>query len=493
VFVAIASVAAWQALRGDAAIDQWTAQEVDVAMTWTDLAESTLQHANEVLRSGVSGLDADPGGSAGRLVVAEELARTRLKSLSGPDAQTIRDYLDRDRTHEPPKVFLDIGELLTLQPTAVDLTAPRLFGELTSNGALGAELLLKPKDPAEPWMDALIVPLASMRHSGLLARAPVDFIKDAKEPEQLGQYDPDLLADLEELVRAPDMHQLMMHRDWLENGLDGPAPLQIREVEQAAATLDERITSRVDATLAKGPRVAGFTMPWAKVAIISGALALLLIAGAVTRQDRRTTELEHIAAVDPLTGIGNRRSFRGEAGDLLRDDNLEGHLVVAMDLDRFKSINDEHGHPVGDLVLQALATRTEAVLTGWSAREGASTSLARVGGDEFMISAHQLGRDRMRSAVELGKALLATNRDPAARDISFSTSIGMALTQRPMELPDLIEHADRALYAAKGAGGASVRLVDLDGDPSVIVAVADFADRRGDDSSRPAAASPRRR
>ena len=160
-----------------------------------------------------------------------------------------------------------------------------------------------------------------------------------------------------------------------------------------------------------------------------------------------------LAVTDPLTGLANRRF----AMDRLRQiaersrTGAGAFAVLALDLDRFKSINDTYGHPAGDAVLATVARRMEGAL-----RQG--DLLARMGGEEFMavIFGCELDQatgaaDRLREAVSGTPVPL-----PDGTEITVTISIGVAISgQSATERPDpvaLIAQADRALYAAKADG-----------------------------------------
>jgi len=470
ILVVISSLAGWQALRSDETVDPWTADDLEVGTVWADLTQATLDHVNEVLRSGIADRQADTEvtASAARLIDAESTARARLEGKADQFSLGIVDYLDSVSSNRlPPEIFVEFGGLLEInggsQPAVLDLTRPRLHGELVVNGALAAELIASPAIPPEPWVLALQIPLTNLARNGGLA------VDQFNEPAT----DPLLARDLDALLSASDFAQLRIHNEWLADGAVGERPVALDHVEALAATLDERIEARVAQSVeaAKGD-APGIDVPWALLAILSGAAAVLVIAGVVTGQARRTAELERIAAVDPLTGVANRRSFERRTAELFDRADQPGHLVVALDLDLFKSINDQHGHAVGDLVLKAVADRAEARLADWAATSQATAAIARVGGDEFLVSAHHLGDDAVAAAFELSSALRSINDDPVShrgRLVNFSTSIGVAVTGERVDLDEMIEHADRALYAAKDAGGGCVRVVAVDIDPEHIL------------------------
>ncbi len=161
-----------------------------------------------------------------------------------------------------------------------------------------------------------------------------------------------------------------------------------------------------------------------------------------------------LSVVDPLTGLFNRRYAIPHARRMAADAQAAGRgfAVLLADLDRFKAINDTHGHPAGDAVLSEIAVRMKRNLRG-------ADMIARIGGEEFMIilpdvdgeTAHNAAQ-RLRRAV-MDEPIVVGTKDT---QISITISIGLALVaangRAPAPLDDLIERADRALYRAKARG-----------------------------------------
>lgn len=187
------------------------------------------------------------------------------------------------------------------------------------------------------------------------------------------------------------------------------------------------------------------------------ALALanfLIIVLGMVRQYRSVEQDSHrwreIARHDPLTGIANRKAFTELAGAILLRARGDKHCgaVLMLDLDGFKPINDRFGHLAGDQVLTTLAERLEA-----TAR--ATDVVARLGGDEFAILCPLLhGTDDINQFCE---RIVATVIDIPHHEFSgcpLGVSIGVAVyPEDGYELEHLTTLADRAMYAAKRAGG----------------------------------------
>ena len=171
--------------------------------------------------------------------------------------------------------------------------------------------------------------------------------------------------------------------------------------------------------------------------------------------------LVELSSKDPLTGLANRRTFElALARELDRvARNGEPALLLVLDIDHFKSVNDTHGHGVGDLVIQAVA---RALLDCVRPMD----LVARVGGEEFAIIlpncpspfgetvAERIRRRVEATAVPLGPAGLP------ASDLHVTVSVGGAFApQWVRSTPSLwIERADQQLYRAKAHGRNLVRL-----------------------------------
>jgi diguanylate cyclase (GGDEF)-like protein/PAS domain S-box-containing protein len=168
----------------------------------------------------------------------------------------------------------------------------------------------------------------------------------------------------------------------------------------------------------------------------------------ITERKRDLAKIEELAQRDVLTGLANRRMLRERLQNALarvhRGDKL---ALLYLDLDRFKAVNDTLGHPVGDLVLQAVSDRLNKVTRGMD-------TVARLGGDEFAIL--QPGIETASDAAELARRIIQDVSAPyqiGGNCISIGTSIGIALAPQNSIDPDLLlKNADLALYQAKSSG-----------------------------------------
>ena len=173
-------------------------------------------------------------------------------------------------------------------------------------------------------------------------------------------------------------------------------------------------------------------------------------------------EIKHLAFYDFLTGLPNRRLLidrlkQAMAGSVRS--GKEGALLF-IDLDDFKTLNDSLGHDMGDLLLKQVAQRLETCV-----REG--DTVARFGGDEFVVMLEDLSEQSMESAAQtkaVGEKILSTLNLPyqLGSYVSHSTpSIGATLfVDHNASVDELVKQADIAMYQAKKAGRNTLRFFD---------------------------------
>lgn len=162
---------------------------------------------------------------------------------------------------------------------------------------------------------------------------------------------------------------------------------------------------------------------------------------------KRLAALELRADIDPLTELLNRRGFDRELRRALAyvDRYQARAALVYLDLDRFKPINDRHGHAVGDVMLQGVAKALAGGVRG-------SDVVARLGGDEFIVLLWNLDAAQATAkAAALEQAVAETVVEHAGLRLSVGISAGIAMLD-PAEAPAAaIARADAAMYARKAA------------------------------------------
>jgi diguanylate cyclase (GGDEF)-like protein/PAS domain S-box-containing protein len=165
----------------------------------------------------------------------------------------------------------------------------------------------------------------------------------------------------------------------------------------------------------------------------------------VSQRHDYEVELERLARHDPLTGLANRRLFDERLDQEMADSIRHGRsmAVAILDLDGFKAVNDQYGHPAGDRALREVSRRLQRVL-----RKG--DLLARVGGEEFAWILPEVHSHGAWAAVERARHAIS---DPPFDGIGRLTiSTGVALRGELDSGAELYEHADESLYRAKRDG-----------------------------------------
>lgn len=166
----------------------------------------------------------------------------------------------------------------------------------------------------------------------------------------------------------------------------------------------------------------------------------------------REHDLEDMAYHDELTGVANRRFAVRQLHALLSRARRHGQelSVVLLDADRFKSLNDRHGHGAGDEVLRGLAERLRG-------RVREEDVVARFGGEEFLVILPDTGPEGAATAAEDLRAAVAAEPFAVGRfALPLTVSAGWA-TWRGEDVERLVARADRGLYAAKEAGRDCVK------------------------------------
>lgn len=188
-------------------------------------------------------------------------------------------------------------------------------------------------------------------------------------------------------------------------------------------------------------------MHWIPIRRARKSLGQFWLVVDISERKRREKELQLLASTDPLTGLANRRSFMRFFEQLGMEANLDdSSALLMMDIDHFKQVNDCYGHPVGDLVLEAVAKSIRATLrkqdlAGRLGGEEFAVFLANVCPEQALMLAERLRNSIANSYVELDNG----------QRLSVTISIGVCMLDG-QALPECLVQADQALYAAKEAG-----------------------------------------
>jgi diguanylate cyclase (GGDEF)-like protein/PAS domain S-box-containing protein len=171
------------------------------------------------------------------------------------------------------------------------------------------------------------------------------------------------------------------------------------------------------------------------------------VAQDITQHKQEELRLRLLTQQDPLTGLLNRAGFEQHLEARLLDGSGPGLALLYIDLDRFKPVNDSHGHPVGDQVLQLFAQRLRTLVRPTDA-------VARLGGDEFAIVLAGL-REGVNARAVADKVIAAAHApfDLGTLQVRIGASVGVAYGADPaIGWPDLLARADAMLYRAKESG-----------------------------------------
>jgi len=233
------------------------------------------------------------------------------------------------------------------------------------------------------------------------------------------------------------------------------ASTQILHIADALTTL-----SRSEQQEIPLPQIEAMQHGQGELAGIAGTL--LKFRNAIERQRAAEQKAFELAFYDPVTGLPNRRLLAEhlEHALALGQKNNTWTALLLLDLDGFKTINDLHGHRLGDQLLVEVTGRFTAQLQGRG-------TLACLGGDQFVLLLDGLNgnsRDAALQARQLAKELASCLQAPVQlQDITLyiSVSIGISMIQQPPELPEQpLQFAEAAMYQAKAEGRSIIRFHD---------------------------------
>jgi two-component system cell cycle response regulator len=263
------------------------------------------------------------------------------------------------------------------------------------------------------------------------------------------------VGEAEERVAAAEaVRRDLPHVVLLDDGLDGEqaslmrdvagdpellgtAVILLRPCASVAAVVDALAAGAGDVWTA--PTVGPELVARVRVAFRSRQLLDLAL--------RRYTDLEDLAYRDELTELPNRRGSSRQLEVLISRARRHGQqlALLLIDADRFKAVNDDHGHAAGDVVLREVAHRLRE-------RMRREDLVGRWGGEEFVVALPETTPDAAAAVAEsLRAAIGETSIEAHGAALRVTVSIGVAAWTGE-DVEDIVDRADRALYAAKAAG-----------------------------------------
>jgi diguanylate cyclase (GGDEF)-like protein/PAS domain S-box-containing protein len=330
-----------------------------------------------------------------------------------------RDAIVRDATGRPAAtqgVLVDITELKTTEGRLRDVE----------------QALVAERERAQTYLDvagALLVLLSADETVGMLNRHGRELLGD-RDGELIGRNWFDAVVPPEDRSAARARFRAFLAGD-----------------EAAGEHEGEVVTRAGDRR-----RIA-----WQTVTVRdqSGRAAACLASGQdITDRVRAEEEARRLAFFDPLTGLPNRAQFEAQLrAAVTRARRRSRHVALLfVDLDNFKLVNDSLGHGAGDRLLRRIAGRLRGV-------EGDDGTLARHGGDEFLLLLPDLGADGAEVARGVAEEVAVRLSEPfqvAGAEFHVEASVGISLFPDDADGPEtLMQHADVAMYESKGRGRAA--------------------------------------
>jgi diguanylate cyclase (GGDEF)-like protein len=173
-----------------------------------------------------------------------------------------------------------------------------------------------------------------------------------------------------------------------------------------------------------------------------GIIAVILGAFAEAHYSVQSS-LRQLASTDPLTKVSNIERFYHEL--TLLQASGSRYVVLILDLDELKSLNDKHGHQAGSAAIQAVANVLRSVTRG-------TDTIARYGGDEFVVILREADRVGAQIVTNRIRTMLAAEKLPQAPEVALTVSIGVAVSEEDgTTTEELLSIADEAMYTEKRA------------------------------------------
>lgn len=285
---------------------------------------------------------------------------------------------------------------------------------------------------------------------------------------------------------------LVVYDAWvreLRDGMDTP-PFELTEALGAVDEVQPELLNVIDELFAddEAARVESLadqesnhvTLLAAAAAVgVLALVAFLLGVLSISRTTRTSRQRAELAVRDGLTGVGNRYELDETTRVSTMDPRFRHHLVAMIDLDRFKMVNDVHGHAAGDAILVEVATRLKQIATRVEgSHAGVVTSVIRLGGDEFLLTVHstdEVDADLIRAELD---EVRGGSIEHDGERIGLGFSVGILLASGQHQLAELMGAADLAAYDDKAARARARRASSQDlSPPSSDAAIASLRPR----------------
>ena len=251
-------------------------------------------------------------------------------------------------------------------------------------------------------------------------------------------------GDASQFIGLPEVYGRIYMPIMADRGLLGMAELHVDQTEKAAYFHQEFAT---------------FATGLALLILVAMTLPMAMVWRKTKQRELAERQLHDMAHTDPLTRLANRTDFRDRLVGALNDAGRSRGMIALfwLDLDRFKTINDALGHPIGDALLCQVAQRLRRTISHHD-------TVARLGGDEFAIVLS--GCREQRHAADLAQRLIKTLAIPfdvEGHHVVIGVSIGIVFAPFDGDqVDDLLKKADIALYRAKDAGRSTYRFFKPD-------------------------------
>jgi diguanylate cyclase (GGDEF)-like protein len=278
---------------------------------------------------------------------------------------------------------------------------------------------------------------------------------------------PEVTEEIEREFAASDIVVVdTWMRDFGDEDMPTSAPIPLDQFIELVGDLEEDTTALVeplsetetDAAIARAESDSdtGFTLTVG--GLVAGVVALLVLIIGLTllvRYRRTLRRLSDLALNDPVTGVSSRYVLETSVRSALTDARYGHHVVVVVDLDHFKLVNDAFGHAAGDAVLREIGTRLQAIadVIAASTSPAGRCHVVRMGGDEFLIAVHaptEVSTDRIEAELDAARQRpLEVTVDGRVEALVPEFSFGLADARGGGDLDQLMSAADLAAYADK--------------------------------------------